>query len=317
MTQNEVSPAHPKRHMLLWGVDISSARGLEIGPLASPALRRPVANVVYVDHADTASLRAKYAGREGVDVAGIVDVDVVWSGGPLPAKLLDLAPFDYAFAAHVIEHVPDMIGWLSSLATLVRPDGRLCLAIPDKRFTFDYLRRPTTLADVLDAHLRGNVRPMPAQVFDHHAQAVVVDREAAWQGPIDPVTLVHYATPAEALELSRQAVAGAYIDVHCWVFTPHSLMTLLAELAMLGLLPWRCAAFYETEPCALEMLLVLERLPDGADIRSVAAGFSAAAPPLAADPSGLAAELAAIRASTSWRVTEPLRAVKRALRRLG
>ena len=277
MSQSQNSPVHPQRHLLLDGIDLAAVRALEIGALTAPSLVRPGVDVLYADHADTAALRAKYADHPDRDPARFVEVDIVWPGGPLRPLLGAAPPFDLVFASHVIEHVPDMIGWLAALAEVVRPGGRLCLAIPDQRFTFDVLRRPTGLPELLDAHLRGNRRPMPAQVFDHHANVVMLDREAAWRGAVDPAALEHYATPAQALQMCQRAMAGEYIDVHCWVFTPHSLMTLLGGLATLGLLAWRCAAFHPTEPLALEMLLVLERAADGADPAGTAAGFAASA----------------------------------------
>ncbi len=307
-------PAHPERPRLLAGIDLAADRGLEVGPLASPAIPKTGTRVLYADHADAASLRAKYAGHPGFDVSRIVDVDVVWADAALAACLPAGTTLDYVFAGHVIEHIANPIGWLAEIAAVLRPGGRVCLAIPDKRFTFDYLRPTTRLADWVAAHLRGDRRPAPAAIFDHHVNAVVVDPVAAWDGPLDPATLEHHATPAQALECCRQAVAGAYMDVHCSVVTPESLLRLLAGLVDLDLLDYRCAAFHETVPCALEMLLVLERVEDGADRAAARTSFTTHLHRLggetpAPDPriSALQAEVAALRASTSWWVTAPLR----------
>lgn len=312
---------------LLAGIDIARARGLEVGALTSPIVRRPGSHVLYADHADTATLRAKYAGHDGIDADNIVEVDVVWADRPLSACLPPGTRLDYVVASHVIEHVPDLIGWLRQVAEMQPPGGLVCLAIPDKRFTFDFLRPTTRLADVVDAHLRQNRRPMPAQVFAHHAEAVKLDWQAAWRAPPDPASLERHHSLTDALNSSRVATAGEYVDVHCWVFTPRSLMDLFAGLVALDLLPYRCAAFHETEPCALEMLLVLERRPDGGDAAERAtaeASFAARAAGAAAErPDALAAardilvmlasELRALRASRSWRVTAPLRGLRRLL----
>ena len=231
--------------------------------------------MLYADYLDADGLRAKYRADPNVDISRIVDVDVIWAGGPLAACLPPGTVLDYVFASHVMEHIPDLVGWFAEIAAVLRPGGLVALAIPDKRFTFDLLRAPSRLGDLIDAHLQGLRRPAPWQVFDHHAHAVRLDDfRAAWEGRIDPAALAHHADAAIALQCAEQARAGAHLDVHCWVFTPRSLMQRLGELVALGLLPYRCHAFYETEPCAIEMLLVLERCPEGFDRAAAIASFA-------------------------------------------
>ncbi|MEX3900116.1 methyltransferase domain-containing protein [Paraburkholderia sp. BR10954] len=48
--------------------------------------------------------------------------------------------FDYVIASHVIEHVLDLVGWVHSLLAALKHAGRIVLAVPDRRYTFDYVR---------------------------------------------------------------------------------------------------------------------------------------------------------------------------------
>ena len=98
------------------------------------------------------------------------------------------------------------------------------------------------------------------------------------------------------------------------MFTPASALRLFAELAGLGLLGFACAGFDDTPPGELDMQMVLVRLPDGADTAAARASFLAAVPetPRLVEPdAALRAEVVALRASTSWRITAPLRALRR------
>ena len=304
----------PRRARLFAGIDLATAQGLEIGALTGPLVLQSGTRVLYADHLDTAGLRAKYTGHGNVDPARIVPVDVVWNEAPLVDCLPPGTALDYVVASHVIEHVPDLVGWLVQIAAVLRPGGRLALVIPDRRFTFDYLREVSRLSDVIDAHVRGNRSPAPGQVFDHMAGTADVDLAAAWRGPLDPGTLRRHETLQDALSITRAAYAGAYVDIHVWIFTPASALRLFAELAGLGLLGFACADFDDTPPGELDMQMVLERLPDDADRAAARASFLAAVPaaPGPAEPEvALRAEIAALRASTSWRITAPLRALRR------
>ena len=77
--------------------DLARLTGIEIGPLDKPLVRRDRGPVLYVDHADTAALRRKYADDPGVDLDALVEVD---AGGasllsrvtPDAAARLGLAP---------------------------------------------------------------------------------------------------------------------------------------------------------------------------------------------------------------------------------
>jgi SAM-dependent methyltransferase len=125
-------------------IDVANGRGLEIGPLASPVVPRTLGDVYYVDHLATDDLVAKYTGDPKVDERSIVSTDFVWGSNTLAEAVGDLAPFDYVVASHVLEHVPDLVGWLDEVAAVLRPGGRLSLAMPDRRYTFD-VRRGTPM----------------------------------------------------------------------------------------------------------------------------------------------------------------------------
>jgi SAM-dependent methyltransferase len=149
------------------GIDLSTETILEIGPLFRPFFLKSEADVIYVDHADTEALRAKYKDDPKFDKSSIVDIDAVWGAKTLAECVGIDRKFDCVIASHVIEHVPDLLAWLKEIESVLAADGEIRLVVPDKRFTFDYTRRLTELPEVLDAYLRQTRRPLPFNILDH------------------------------------------------------------------------------------------------------------------------------------------------------
>ncbi|HEY0521693.1 MAG TPA: methyltransferase domain-containing protein, partial [Ilumatobacteraceae bacterium] len=177
---------------LLKSIDVATAKGLELGPLINPVVRKDMGDVRYIDHVDTDALRARYATHVGFDVDAIVPIDYVSNGSIRDAVGGDI-PFDYVIASHVIEHVPDVIGWFADIRSVLRDDGVLSLAIPDHRRCFDALRSPTVTADLIEAYLTKPTIPSPRQVFDHYSAAVAWRGMIAWEEepPFSDLVLVH------------------------------------------------------------------------------------------------------------------------------
>ncbi len=236
-----------RTNRLVGGIDLATAKGLELGPLFNPLIPRSSGNIRYIDHVDTDALRARYASHVGFDVDAIVPIDYASGGRSIAETVGADAPFDYVVASHVVEHVPDLIGWLADLRSVLADDGLLALIVPDQRRCFDALRQPTVLADVVAAHLQGAATPSARQVFDHYASAVGRAGQIGWDGeaPLDELTAIH--PEAEAMERATAAAAGGdYDDVHCWVFTPSSFCRVLAGLQRLGLVAFDVVDCSET-----------------------------------------------------------------------
>jgi Methyltransferase domain len=237
---------------LLNHIDPANQLGVEIGALVSPIVTRSVGAIRYIDHATTEDLRLKYAPDPHVDVSKIVDVDYVWGEKSLGELTRSEAPFDYVLASHVIEHVPDLVGWLSEIRSILKPGGILSLAIPDKRQCFDYQRETTRLFDVIGAYLNQSRRPTAGQIFDHVSGAVTTAQgEWIWSGMLPETTEFKTINSLlTAWDITQKAVASdQYFDTHCWVLTPAVFLGLLADLAELGLLKFELAQFYETDGC--------------------------------------------------------------------
>ncbi len=276
-------------------IDERSQRGLEIGPLASPIASRANGTVLYVDHADAATLRQKYADdahmRARLDE--IVEVDHVLPQGQSLAKALaPEGPFDYIIASHVIEHIPDIVTWLDDIHSLLVTGGVLSLVVPDKRFTFDVNRRTTDVSAILDAYHRRLVRPSFGHIYDFSSRTIHgVDARKIWSGETAyrDVTRTDCADPdLMAFEFANRVLAtDEFVDIHCHVFTPVSFLAILDRLGHLGLLKFELASFHPTTRDDLEFFASLRALDmAGADLRD-------------RQQAGIAAGRAALRAAES------------------
>ncbi|WP_188611202.1 methyltransferase domain-containing protein [Chelatococcus reniformis] len=330
------------------GSPLSTDVGLEIGPRDAPLLHKPHHNVRYVDYAPTEIIKASQF-DPSVKIENIVDVDIVWGDVRLRSTVGE--PVDYVVASHVIEHVPDLIGWLIEIAEVLRPGGTLGLAIPDKRFTFDALRQVSTLSQAVEAYLLRSKQPSLRQVFDTAALGVAIDLAEAWEGRLDPSArrseVLSRLQPALQLATSLHE-SPRYNDAHCWVFTPASFLDLVEEFATLGLFPFMIADLEPTRRGALEFLVRLER-PGSASDDAIFMSIEMARSRLASAPGveagreeaekaeaergkverehrtaleqarleihHLKTQIAALEASTSWKITAPLRKMGRVLRR--
>ncbi len=253
-----MSPEMDRFDRLREHLEVADGRGLEIGPLASPVVPRELGDVHYVDHVSTDDLKAKYSGDPDVDEHRIVSIDFVWGANTLGEAVGPSAPFDYVVASHVLEHVPDLVGWLGEVATVLRPGGRLSLAMPDRRYTFDVRRRDTDVSEVVEAHLLHLRRPAVRATFDHFYRHVVVDPGALWAGlpghdnpPPDAETAVAFATKA--------ATTDAYLDTHCWVFSDATFVALIADLMRMGFVTLPFLAFTRTAPGDVEFFVTFEK----------------------------------------------------------
>jgi len=115
--------------------------GLEIGALHNPMpLDRSRASVRYADVMSLDEQRRHYPELARYT---LVTPDIVAEADALP--MLPAGSQDFIIANHLLEHVADPIGALEEWHRLLRPDGILFLALPDKRVTFDKDRPRTTL----------------------------------------------------------------------------------------------------------------------------------------------------------------------------
>jgi predicted SAM-dependent methyltransferase len=246
---------------LLSGLDMSTAVGVEIGALCRPVVTRADGTIYYVDHASTDELRQKYQSDPNVDIGALVHVDAVWGQQSL-SEALGGKRVDYVIASHVIEHVPDLVGWFTELGAILKPDGQLRLAVPDKRFTFDLMREESRLSDVLSAYVVHARIPQPQAIIDHVINVRYdVSAGAIWLGQQSDGRPAH--TFADAIATARDAVAnGNYHDVHCWVFTPRNFARICRQLVENGLLGMSCTGFFDTERNELEFHVHMQNCED-------------------------------------------------------
>lgn len=301
--------------------------GLEIGPSYNPLLpKRSGARIETVDHATRDELVAKYQGyglpQETLD--RIEAVDHVWAGGSLVDSIGRPGAYDYILASNVIEHTVDLIGWLRDCEALLAPGGRLALIVPDQRYCFDLFKPLTSIAQVVDAHLRPTRFHPPGALLEHTAYACTRGGAIAW-GPGDdgPLALQFADVAVGRQQIAEGDAQDAYFDNHRWKFTPASFSLLIQDLRDLGYHglgevagspPPLGFEFFVTlgrhDPAAQprhDRLALLERVR--AERLEVDAG---------AELASLRAELAALRASRWWRATAPGRRLTAALRhRLG
>jgi hypothetical protein len=162
------------------------------------------------------------------------------------------------------------LGFLDSVRRLVRDDGCLVFALPDKRWCFDFFRPHTLAGDVLQAHRERRVRHTPATLFNEVAYSVTLRGQPGWFAGESAAELVFAHPPGRARQVFDAVCrpADVYRDAHAWQFTPASFELLILDLAASGGCDWRIDWVRPT--AAVEFLGRLRpgaRVPDGEDLQ--------------------------------------------------
>lgn len=247
------------RHHIRQSIDKTSP-GLEIGPSFNPiAAKADGYRTHVVDHASQEDLRVKYA-THGVDLDRIEKVDLIDDGGSLSRLLPDGERYQWMIASHVIEHIPDLVGFLNRSEEALADSGRLYLIVPDHRRCFDLFRPVSTPGQVIQAHLEQRKVHSVSALFDHYLYAVTKDGAISW-ADLQPGEIRSMFTAADALRIAKP-VTTTYQDCHGWTFTPNSCRLVFAVLASLGLTRLVEDDFHATPAVGIDFLVVLKKAPE-------------------------------------------------------
>jgi hypothetical protein len=228
-----------------------------------------VFDVFYVDYCDNDEIRRKAYANPGFKGRPLPRIDAVWAPGKRLSECVGDRRFGYAVASHVVEHVPNPVGWLEQILECLESGGRLALVVPDKRRTMDYYRPHTTFAQVVGWSIEAPVRPTATQIVDFLSQSFDGSTEADFTPPMPPFRQArrHY-TDAQAIQFAQYACREkAYLDTHCTVWTPEGFVRVFRRVIQAGLLQASISAPIAGFPGspASEFLVYLDKPAVGAD----------------------------------------------------
>ena len=286
----------------MFAASFLSGDGLEIGPLHMPLEIPPDVRVRYVDRMSVGELRHEYPELASLE---LTPVDIVDDGETL-STIRD-ASQDFIVANHFLEHCEDPIGTIAVHLRKLKPGGVLFYAVPDKRYTFDFRRPPTPIDHMVSDHELGPERSRR----DHYEEwtRLVAEGESELSAPEE--TLSDELLTRKAVELES---SGYSIHMHVWTQAEFLRLILHCRERFNGAFDIEAAARQ-----SLEFVVVLRKQspqPDPSADDSGSGSFGQFHPQtLLAEIERLRVRLGDLENSASWRLTRPLRAAKRALRK--
>jgi SAM-dependent methyltransferase len=215
-------------------------RGLEVAPYFNPVTDKATMNVAYTDYISTDEIRRKASENPGGIDKAVPEVDFVWTPGkPLRQCIPVDETFDYAIASHVMEHVPNPVGWLNDILAVMKPGAVIAVILPDKRVNMDYFRRETTAAEMLGWWAEQPSVPTPGQIFDFLGSTYQTTEGAhpSYREGIRADELARCYTDDKALDFMLWSHAGAeYLDIHCTVWTPEHFALMMRHMSSIGVM---------------------------------------------------------------------------------
>jgi SAM-dependent methyltransferase len=311
------NPLDVRNKRILHSIDLANSVGLEIGPLSAPVVKKEQSKVFYLDHTSTENLIKKYK-DDPINHEDIVHVDYILKGGL--KETVKNKKFDYIVAAHVIEHIPNVAEWLQEVASILKPGGVLSLVIPDKRYTFDIKRQVTRPSEVMGIYLDGLKKASSTTVYDFFSNYVDgVDTARAWEEPSFYKKAKSRWDAKEAYKISMDSRdSKKYVDCHCSVFTPRSFVEVLRELIDQETFDYKVDYFIKTQPYELEFYVTLVKTARDkkSQVRTLPKFPQKSKKSVGSERQEevdqLKQELDLITQSVSWRVTSPIRKIKKA-----
>ncbi len=253
-----------RNELILQNINVDGI-GLEIGPSFSPICPKSEGyNIETIDHLDKEGLINKYKNDPNVGdlMNNIEEVNYVWSGQPYSQLIGKTEYYDYIIASHVIEHCVDIVDFLSECSKILKQDGTISLAIPDKRYTFDYFREITSIRTVIDNHVyREHLNHSVGTFVDHSLNVVTLDLGGSYLPNSAHLLKEHMLYEHDITNL-RNIIENYneknYTDCHSWILTPASFKILVYQLNALNLVDLYIDDIYK-EPNSIEFIAKVKK----------------------------------------------------------
>ena len=232
---------------------------LEIGPYARPQFSKSQHNVVYADICTSEQIRAQCAQHGYNPEFAPEQIDIIINPESEPSIITEHR-FKNIFSSHVIEHQPDLVRHLCEMADLtVDNQSRYFVAIPDMRYCFDYWQTPSSIAEVIGAHIEKRKRLLPStmlqtDLFSGHNNEFQYWNNQPGTNPMLSLTLDKIRNNMK----SASKLLDEYVDGHAWRFIPETFVWIIDILHQLELQPWTVESAYTTAPGTNEFYIVLK-----------------------------------------------------------
>ena len=230
-----------------------SGIGLEIGVLVAPIIKKNESKVYYVDYFSAEQLKENYKDDPIVDINKVEQVDFILSKTSYQEIKSQIGLVDYIVASHVFEHIPDPIGWLNELSSILKPNGILSLAIPDRRYMFDYYIKETTVTQLFS--YRRLIRPSVNQVSNYFLNMCDVDPIGVWIQNYSKRKQMAFHSLEHASDVILRAEKGEYINSHCTFWTCESFKEIFPKLQT----PFEIYKIYEPMKFTNEFIVKLRK----------------------------------------------------------
>jgi hypothetical protein len=253
------NPRHDGRFLkyqeiLFSKIDLEHQKGLEIGAFDLPFVTPDMGRVDFADQLPTDALKRLAARSPGHSADFVQDVDFVLGETPLNTLASD---YDWVATSHLIEHAPDLVGWLKTIGDRLSPKGVLFCVVPDGRFTFDIHRPLSTLGKILQDHFDGWERPSFRDVFDATYYSDNINAADVWDGKV--ATNVQYHNNFNSAWEKALHGRSTYVDCHCNIFTSRSFAQIISALATLNLIPFDVEEVGDTERYWIDFHSILRK----------------------------------------------------------
>jgi SAM-dependent methyltransferase len=176
--------------------------GLEIGALQRQLEVPEHCSVTYVDRMSLSELLVHYPELRGQPIQA---PDLIEDGETLAS--IGAGSQDFVVANHFLEHCENPIQTILNMTRVLKEDGILYMAVPDKRFTFD-VDRPVTRYSVL------------AETFETGRRR---DRETLYS---EWAALVNHVAPADVASAAENLLRACY-SIHFNVWALQDLLEFL------------------------------------------------------------------------------------------
>lgn len=257
-------------------IDPMKTTGIEFGPHVAPLFRKTKGySVKYLESRTTAELRELMV-QQGKNPNLVEQIDFILDRDLPLSEMVKGEKFHWAASSHVIEHIPNTVGHLRDVSSVLRPGGIYAMLIPDRNYCFDCLKPASSLGMFIEAYVYSRTTGTVRSYVDEARYGVrpAGCRTGGWtpDQATKPLALKRpdWRRMVQTVIASEGVVARDSF-VHQWHFDPIMFPNIIGDLIELGLIDFDIVEAVPTYNMDFICILKKSATPDADRARQLSA----------------------------------------------